>query len=111
MGYESLPEWVKEGEEPDAKLRDEGPVKEVYGERKDVPAARELDKAVEKKGLGNLGVGGGKDKTLDAWLAEEEESEEGSTEEETESESEEESSEEEESESEREEEGDRLVRS
>ena len=118
MGYESLPEWVKEGEEPDAKLRDEGLAKEVYGE-KDVPAARELDKALEKKGLGKIGVGGAKDKTLDDWLAEEEEeeSEEGSTEEEeeeeeTESGSEEESSEEEESESESEgeEEVDRLVK-
>ena len=110
MGYEGLPDWVKEGEEPDAKLRDEGPAKEVYGE-KDVPAARELDKAVERKGLGKIGVGGAKDKTLDDWLAEEEEgSEEGSTEEETESGSEEESSEEEESESGEDEEGDRLVR-
>lgn len=111
MGYEGLPEWVKEEEEPDAKLRDEGPAKEVYGEKKDVPAARELDKAIEKKGLGKIGVGGAKDKTLDDWLAEEEASEEGSTEEESETESEEGSSEEEESESEGDEEGDRLVRS
>ena len=116
MGYEGLPEWVKEGEEPDAKLRNEGLAKDVYGE-KDVPAARELDRAVEKKGLGKIGVGGAKDKTLDDWLAEEEEeeeeeSEEGSTEEETESGSEEESSGEEESEGESEgdEEVDRLVR-
>ena len=118
MGYEGLPDWVKEGEEPDARLRDEGPAKEVYGE-KDVPAARQLDKAVERKGLGKIGVGGAKDKTLDDWLAEEEEgSEEGSTEEEeTESASEEESGseeeesgEEEESESGEDEEGDRLVR-
>ncbi|KAF6229126.1 hypothetical protein HO133_007240 [Letharia lupina] len=110
MGYESLPEWVKEGEEPDAKLRDEGLAKEVYGEKKDVPAARELDKAVEKKGLGKIGVGGAKNKTFDDWLDEEEDSEEGSTEEETESGSEEESSEEEESESEGDEEVDRLVK-
>ncbi len=109
LGYEGLPEWVKEGEEPDAKLRDEGPAKEVYGEKKDVPAARELDKAVEMKGLGKIGVGGAKDKTLDDWLAEEERSEEGSTEEEMESESEEESTEEEESESESESEGDEEV--
>ena len=111
VGYEGLPEWVKQGEEPDAKLRDEGSGKEVYGEKKDVPAARELDNAVEKKGVGRIGVGGAKDKTLDDWLAEEEESEEGSTEEETESGSEEESSEEEESESEDDREADRLVRS
>lgn len=109
MGYEGLPEWVKEGEEPDAQLRDEGIGKEVYGEKKDVPAARELDNAVEKKGLGKIGVGGAKDKTLDDWLAEEDESEEGSTEGETESGSEVQSSEEEESESEGDEEGDRLV--
>ena len=85
-GYESLPEWVKDGDEPDAKLRDEGPVKEIYGE-KDAPAAMDLDRAVEKKGLGKIGIGGAKDKTLDDWLAEEEEeeeeeSEEGSTDEE-----------------------------
>ena len=110
MGYEGLPEWVKEGKEPDAKLRDEALTKDAYGDRKDVPAARELDKAVEKKGLGKIGAGASKDKTLDDWLAEEEESEEGSTEEETESESEEESSEEEESESEGDEEVDRLVK-
>ena len=116
LGYEGLPEWVKDGEEPDPKLRDEGLGKEAYGDRKDVPAARELDRAVEKKGLGKIGVGGAKDKTLDDWLAEEEGSGEGSTEEETEteteseSESEEGSTEEEESESEGDEERDRLVR-
>ena len=115
MGYEGLPEWVKEGEEPDAKLRDDGLAKEVYGETKDVPAARELDKAIEKEGLGKIGVGRSKDKKLDDWLAEEEESEEDSTDEERESGSEEEfseeeSSEEEESQSEKDEEDDRLVR-
>ena len=107
-----MPDWGKEGEEPDAKLRDEGSAKEaVYGDSKDVPAARELDRAVEKRGLGKIGVvgGGAKDKTLDDWLAEEE----GSTEEEeeeTESGSEEEGSEEEGSESEDDEEVDRLVK-
>lgn len=109
MGYEGLPDWVMEGEEPDAKLRDEIPVKDVYGEKNDVPAARVLDKAVERKGVGKIGVGGAKDRTLDDWLAEEEESEEGSTEE-TESGSEEESSGEEESESEGDEEVERLVK-
>ena len=108
MGYEGLPEWVKEGDEPDAHLRDEGLTKEVYGEKKDVPAARELDNAVEKKGLGKIGVGAAKDKTLDDWLAEKEESEEESTEE-SESESEEEGSEEDESNSEEKDEVDRLV--
>ena len=71
MGYEELPEWVKEGEEPDARLRDEVGGKEVYGEKKSVPASRELDKAVEAKARGKST--GGKDKTLDDWLAEEEE--------------------------------------
>ena len=114
MGYEELPEWVKEGEEPDARLRDEVGGKEVYGEKKSVPASRELDKAVEAKGRGKST--GGKDKTLDDWLAEEEEEEEERSEEESsegETETETESGEEEEEEeSEGEgEEGDRLVKS
>lgn len=108
VGYEPLPNWVKEGEEPDPKLRDDGGGKEIYGERKSVPAARELDKAVAEKGLGKLAAGL-KDKSLDDWLDEEEASEEGSTEEETETESEG-VDEDSESESEGEEEGDRLVR-
>lgn len=112
MGYEDLPEWVKEGEEPDAKLRDEVGAKDVYGEKKVVLASRELDKAVELKGLGKRA--GGKEKSLDDWLGEEEEgSEEESSEGETETESEEgkedEETEEEESESEEEGERDRLV--
>lgn len=120
MGYEGLPDWVRAGEEPDAKLRDEG-VGSGGGDGVgvSVPAARELDRAVERKGVGK-GVGG-KEKSLDDWLAEEDEGEEeeseeeGSTEEEMESgesESEEEETDEEESESESEgsEEGDRLVR-
>lgn len=114
MGYEGLPEWVALGEEPDASLRDEGVGKEAFVGKDSVPAARELDRAVEKKGLGK--VAGGKEKSLDDWLAEEElaseeEEEEGSTEEETESsEEEEEETDEEESESEGSREGDRLVR-
>ena len=115
MGYESLPDWVPLGEEPDPKLRDEavaggGADTYVGGQKSAVPAAAELDRAVEKKGIGK--GAGGKEKSLDDWLAEEEEegSEEESTEEETESESGEEETEEEESESEGSEEGDRLVR-
>lgn len=114
MGYEELPEWVKEGEEPDARLRDEVGGKEMYGEKKSVRAIRELDKAVVAKGMGKST--GGKDKTLNDWLAEEEEeggerSEEESSEGETETESgEEEEETEEESDSEGEE-GDRLVKS
>ncbi|KAL6719284.1 AP-3 complex subunit beta [Lecanora helva] len=119
VGYENLPEWVPLGEEPDPRLRDEGAPggSEAYagGTKNAVPAAAELDRAVEKKGLGK-GIGG-KEKSLDDWLDEEEEEEEGSeeesTEEETGSESGEEESEEEEeeeSESEGSEERDRLVR-
>ena len=109
-GYEPLPEWVKEGEEPDASLRDGVGGNEVYGEKRSVPAARELDRAIKEKGSGKVPPGM-KDKSLDDWLDEEdaEGSEEGSTEEETETESEE-TEEEDESESEGDEEGDRLVK-
>lgn len=108
MGYGPLPDWVKEGEEPDPKLRDDGGGKELYGEKKTAPAAKKLDKAIAEKGLGKSAAGL-KDKSLDDWLDEEEGSGEGSTEEETETESEE-TDEESESESEGEEEGDRFVR-
>lgn len=112
LGYEGLPQWVALGEEPDARLRDEGVGKEAYVSKESVPAARELDRAVERKGLGK--VAGGKERSLDDWLAEEEQAseEEGSTEEEeTEgSESEDEETDEEESDSEGSREGDRLVR-
>lgn len=43
----------------------------MYGEKKSVRAIRELDKAVVAKGMGKST--GGKDKTLNDWLAEEEE--------------------------------------
>jgi AP-3 complex subunit beta len=94
-GYEDLPEWVEAGQQPDPRLRDEER-KAEYGEKRDVPAGEMLDNALkqqqqQKQGIGGkangLGVGSGKEKTLDDWLAEEEESEEtdeeGSTEEET----------------------------
>ena len=112
-GYEDLPEWVKEGEEPDARLRDEAG---GGGEKVSVAAAAaSLDRAVERKEGGGRGVGEksgvGKERTLDDWLDEEEETEEEteteSGEEETEEEEEEEESE---SESEGSQEGDRLVR-
>ena len=125
-GYRELPNWVKEGEEPDPKLRDEVGEKVEYGREKTkpVPASRMLDEAVRDRGLaakaGGLSAGrstqklkdGGEDKgkSLDDWLDEDEESEEtdeeeGSTEEESGSE-EEESGSEEESDAE---EGKRLV--
>lgn len=95
LGSEGLPEWVKEGEEPDPRCRDERGQKLEYGERRNVPAGEKLDVAKDK---GVVGVGGGnRDKTLDDWLAEdervglesgsEEESEESTSEEETEEES------------------------
>ena len=81
-GQEGLPEWVKEGEEPNPALRDEKGEKE-FGERRTVPAGEKLEQAAKAKGV--IGAGSqGKERTLDDWLAEdegEEESEEGSTEE------------------------------
>lgn len=100
-GYEALPEWVEEGEEPERGVR--GVDK---GEGAGKTAGGELDRALRehegagngnlRKGLGmgaggsgNGKVGGMKDKSLDDWLAEEEEGEEGESEESTEEESEE----------------------
>ena len=111
-GYEELPEWVKEGEEPDAKLRDE-----IGGGGEKVTtttaAATSLDRAIEKKGFGKGVVeksGSGKERTLDDWLDEEEESEEESESGSESGEEETEEEEEEESESEGSQESDRLVR-
>ena len=109
-GYEDLPDWVKEGEEPDPKLRDEIGTKAVYGEKREVPASEVLDQALKDKGKAvSDGAGkGSKEKTLDDWLAEGEEESEDS---EGSSEYEDESGEEESEESDREDarEGDRLV--
>ncbi|KAI9732401.1 MAG: AP-3 complex subunit beta [Cirrosporium novae-zelandiae] len=116
VGYEPVPDWVKKGEEPDRKLRDEGDVEVEYGEKKDISASDRLDSAVraqqaQQKSNNGAGTGGGT-KTLDDWLAEseeEEEDEEGedegteSGEEEEESEEEMETGEEEEEEGEEEE--------
>lgn len=114
VGYEDLPEWVREGEEPDPKLREEaaGASKATPVGQREAPAAEELDKAIREKGLPMMGTGA-KDKSLDEWLNEESEEEEGSTEEETETEEETDDEEtESESASESEEEGEsaRLVR-
>lgn len=123
-GYETLPDWVEAGKEPDPRLRDndDGSMSSSrYGEKNAVaPAGDMLDQAATSRpptskanGLGE-GVG---TKTLDDWLAEdnaEEESEE--TEEETEEETDEEETDEEDEEEEEEEEsdddgeGDRLVK-
>ena len=114
-GYETLPDWVRDGEEPDPKLRDEGDADASAGTRpgsaysapvKSVSAGQKLDEAL----AADPGYSGGKvrkEKTLDAWLDEEEESESeeetGEDGEEGESEYETETEEEEETESESEE--------
>ncbi|KAF2083288.1 ARM repeat-containing protein [Saccharata proteae CBS 121410] len=111
-GYEELPDWVREGEEPEAKLREEAGGRADYGaEARIVPAGERLDVAVkETGGLGVQKSNGVKEKTLDDWLAEDEEeteSGETETEEESEYETEEGSTEEE---SEEEDEHDKLVK-
>jgi AP-3 complex subunit beta len=111
-GYEAIPDWVAEGDEPNAKLRDAGGVKEDYYQpQKSVSAGQMLDDALEADP--GYKANGRKAKTLDDWLddeddddeEEESESESGSGSEESEEESEYETdedaeSEEEESESE-----------
>lgn len=111
-GYEPLPDWVPEGREPDPKLRNtEGVRNEYADEKRVVPAAQMLGDGRMAGGRSNgvsstsasAGPGTGA-KTLDDWLAEDEdeEDEDGAEEEEEESEEgeEEEESEDEESEEE-----------
>ena len=93
VGYEDLPPWVREGDEPDPKLRGDSSTtaaagRTEYGAKSEVPAARDLDRAVAEKGFDGVASKG--DKSLDAWLNEEDEEgeEEGSTEEEEETETE-----------------------
>lgn len=109
-GYESLPEWVRDGEEPDARLRDDGGAGKgeyVSVTKAQVPAGRKLDEAVRgDEGFRKAGKSV-KEKTLDDWLAESEgetesESEEGSDEESEEEESGEEETDEEDDDSEEE---------
>ncbi|KAF2738994.1 ARM repeat-containing protein [Polyplosphaeria fusca] len=127
-GYEDVPPWVKEGQEPDPRLREEAPSSNPYeGGARATSAADKLDAAASTskavvmgtsptRSLDGLGVGGAsgvakKEKTLDDWLAEEEEDEE--TDEESEAETEEETdeeSEEEETDSEDDDETGRLVK-
>jgi len=108
-GYEAIPDWVAEGDEPDTSLRDgSGGKEEYYQPQKTVSAGQMLDDALEADP--GYKSNGKKAKTLDDWLDDEEEeedseSESGSEETEEESESEYETdedaeSEEEESESE-----------
>ena len=107
--YEPLPEWVKEGEEPDPKLRGEGSAKGEYGEKRSVPAGEMLDGAVrkqkEKQQLDpNGSINGMKanagEKSLDDWLAEDKQEEDEEEEEDEEGEESGEDSEEEGSEEE-----------
>ncbi|KAH7062009.1 adaptin N terminal region-domain-containing protein [Paraphoma chrysanthemicola] len=125
-GYDDLPRWVKEGNEPDAALRDEvvSASASTYDSSRTLSAADRLDAATgpssrtpdsilsprSLNGVGEAGTGASKskEKTLDDWLAEE-----SGTEEETDDDEEEEETDEEseyETESESGEEGDRLVK-
>ncbi|KAK7429891.1 AP-3 complex subunit beta [Neonectria magnoliae] len=123
QGYEPLPDWVEEGKQPNPRLREpEGSQSSRYDvEKSSLPASERLDEAARSvvvpskmNGTGEA-VGG---KTLDDWLAEEEEkseeSEEESEEESTDEEEDEEDDdeeEEEETESDDDGEADRLVKS
>lgn len=123
-GYEGLPDWVQAGREPDPSLRDVEGGKTEYDEKRLVPAGERLDSAIkDTRGespskTNGFGAVGGKEKTLDDWLAEdegdEEESEEESEEDDEDSEEEESSEEisdaEEDESSDDENEHDRLVK-
>jgi len=99
-GYEALPSWVTEGQEPDSKLRDEIDTGRndhtASSVARNVPASNMLDEALKGQAAGkpNSAPTSYKEKTLDSWLEEDEgsteEEEEETEEEETEEESEEE---------------------
>lgn len=120
-GYESLPDWVEAGKEPDPSLRESDVARAEYDGSRIIPAGERLDSAVKEHRVAgspsktNGFVSAGKEKTLDDWLAEGDEEEESSGEEESEedAESEEESEEASESEddaSDDDKEDDRLVK-
>ncbi|KAF2834445.1 ARM repeat-containing protein [Patellaria atrata CBS 101060] len=95
-GYEKLPDWVKESEEPNPGLREEG-FDNNYGEKREVSASEKLEVMESEKTLSNNVVGGSntnghKQKALNDWL-DESDSEEGETEEETDEETTEDDSE------------------
>jgi hypothetical protein len=116
-GYEDLPPWVEEGREPDPSVRDEAVTGSQYdGESRGLTAGQRLDAANSSRvggsefasspgrsptgmGMGGPGVSssGGKEKakTLDDWLAEEEEETDEESDEDEEDEEDEESDEEE----------------
>ncbi|KAK4544455.1 hypothetical protein LTR36_004346 [Oleoguttula mirabilis] len=75
-GYEPIPDWVLEGREPDAKLRDDGDGKAEYvpaSQRAAVSAGQMLDEALQADPGYKSNGGVKKEKTLDDWLDEEEE--------------------------------------
>ncbi|MCJ1448830.1 MAG: AP-3 complex subunit beta [Stictis urceolatum] len=75
-GYESLPPWVGPGYEPDAKLRDEPGNGKEYDETGDTPVGQRLDSVMRSRvsAMEPKAAGTNKAKTLDDWLAEEDES-------------------------------------
>lgn len=99
-GYETLPDWVEPGKEPDPRLREperDAATARYNNDRPAVAAADKLDEVVRSAPAGKSnGLGEGfRTKTLDDWLAEEEEEEsdeEESSEEESEEEEEEDDS-------------------
>ncbi|RFU80229.1 ap-3 adaptor complex beta-adaptin subunit [Trichoderma arundinaceum] len=110
-GYETLPNWVEPGKEPDPRLRE--PERDAASSRydSDRPAASAADKLDEVVRSAPAGKSNGlgeslRTKTLDDWLAEEEEEEEEEEESEEEESEEEEDDEDEEDDDEEEEEED-----
>lgn len=84
-GYEDLPEWVREGEEPACELRDEPlQVADARADGRNVPAVERLKSVGAAEGSGaEKGKGKGKEKvtgkSFEDWLAEEEKSGDSST--------------------------------
>lgn len=77
-GYEAIPDWVEEGDEPDSSLRDDQDLTKseyVPASSRTISAGQMLDQALEKDPGYSTKNGGKerKEKTLDAWLDEESE--------------------------------------
>ena len=83
-GYEPVPDWVTEGDEPDPKLRDTDAIVGGGGDGTErtnqISASAKLDELVKQRGLSETVVGSkvgpnrGKEVSLNDWLDEEEES-------------------------------------
>ena len=87
-GYEPLPDWVKVGDEPDSQLRNEMVGKSTQSTGGSAPASERLDLALREKGIETITSGvATKDKSLDDWLAEEDDHKSGQESSGTESES------------------------